>query len=76
MGFISEFIEIPTKITSLDDYLVKKIQCGTNYSAAITQSKKLMVTGELDGGKLGLGKAHISGYIFSFREVSGLNNVK
>ena len=55
MGYITESISQPTRVKSLNDYLVTHIVCGNNYSACITQNRKLMVTGELDGGKLGLG---------------------
>jgi alpha-tubulin suppressor-like RCC1 family protein len=35
-----------------------------------------MVTGDLVGGKLGLGKAWASGIIMSFKEITALNEVK
>jgi alpha-tubulin suppressor-like RCC1 family protein len=35
-----------------------------------------MVAGDLEGGKLGLGKAWASGIIMSFREIKALNEVK
>jgi alpha-tubulin suppressor-like RCC1 family protein len=66
MGYISASVTQPTLVQSLSELSVKKINCGDNYSAVITSEGKLLVAGEVSGGKLGLGKAHSSGYILCF----------
>lgn len=76
MGYVSESIAEPTRVKTLPNQLTKKLYCGSNYSAVITQLNRLMVAGEMDGGKLGIGKAHLSGNCLSFREVPKLVNVK
>ena len=45
---------------------VRKIKCGDNYSAAISMDRKLFVAGEATGGKLGLGKTVIAGFVLNF----------
>ncbi len=75
MGFLSVSVREPTLVKSLKAIIVKKIQCGDNYSACITSDRKLLVTGEIDGGKLGIGKSWITGCILSFKEVPTLQNV-
>lgn len=75
MGFLSVSVPEPTLVKSLKAIIVKKIQCGDNYSACITSDRKLLVTGEIDGGKLGIGKSWITGCILSFKEVPTLQNV-
>ena len=76
MGYVSESIAEPTRVKTLPNQLTKKLYCGSNYSAVITQFNRLLVAGEMDGGKLGIGKAHLSGNCLSFREVPKLVNVK
>lgn len=76
MGYITKTIAEPTKVVSLNGIVINKIVCGDNYSSCITTNGQLLVCGELDGGKLGLGKAWSSGFIMSFKEVLGLQNVK
>lgn len=75
MGFLSESVHEPQPVTSLDQIRVKFIACGENYSSVITGLGKVMVTGDLEGGKLGLGKAWASGVIMMFKEIPGLNEV-
>ena len=42
----------------------------------ITSLRKLLVTGALDGGKLGLGRAWRQGYVQEFKQIPQLNYVK
>jgi hypothetical protein len=49
--------------------MIKTVACGDNYSAIISRMGKLLVTGDLEGGKLGLGKQWLTGKVLSFREV-------
>ena len=44
--------------------------CGDNYTAVITGEEKLMVCGNMERGKLGLGRAFQTGVSFVLREVS------
>lgn len=69
MGFMSECVTEPTPVSSLAELSIRTAVCGENYSAVITRLGKVMVTGDLVGGKLGLGKAWASGFIMSFKEI-------
>jgi hypothetical protein len=75
MGYISESVTQPTVVYSLENISIKKIDCGDNYSVATTTGASILVTGDLAGGKLGLGSAWVNGYILEFKEVPGLKNV-
>jgi len=66
LGFISESVPEPTVVQSLTDMSVRKIRCGDNYSAAISLDRKLFVAGEVAGGKLGLGKTFVTGFVLNF----------
>lgn len=41
---------------------IKQIECGDNFSAALSTYGELYVAGSLVGGKLGLGKGNKQGY--------------
>jgi len=66
MGYISESVTQPTVVYSLENISIKKIDCGDNYSVATTTGASILVTGDLAGGKLGLGNAWVNGYILEF----------
>jgi alpha-tubulin suppressor-like RCC1 family protein len=75
LGYLSESVTEPTLVQSLTDLAVKKIKCGDNYSAAITLDRKILVAGQVTGGRLGLGKSVNCGFILTFQEVNGLSYV-
>lgn len=75
LGFIKEQVKEPQMVTSLEDKSIKSIQCGDDYTMVITSLRKLLATGALDGGKLGLGRAWRQGFVQEFKQVQ-LNYVK
>ena len=56
----------PSQVHTFDNMAVQKIVCGPTYSAAITGTGRLMVTGSLEHGKLGLGSKMIGDVIKHF----------
>lgn len=78
MNFISQTVTTPTIVQSLADVDVrpKDIVCGDNYSAIISLERKLLVCGQIDGGKLGLGRSISTGQMIHFKEISSLSDVK
>ena len=63
LGFISDKVSQPAQVLSLRGQALAQVQCGPDYSAVVTSLRKLLVTGSLEGGKLGLGKAWRGGFI-------------
>lgn len=76
LGYIIDQVYEPMLIRSVADITVGNIVCGDNYSAIVTSINKLMVAGNLEGGKLGLGKAWQSGLMLNFMEVPKVGMVK
>mgnify|MGYP001047141164 FL=1 len=56
VGFLTEKITTPVLVKQISFKGIKQIECGDNYSAALTMYGDLFVSGSLEGGKLGLGK--------------------
>ena len=52
------------------------IGCGDNYSAAVSAYGEVYVTGNLDGGKLGLGQALKKGFLLNFTLIQNLAPIK
>jgi len=75
IGFQQESISTPTPVPAFHEEVVTKLVCGPNYSAAITTSGRLMVTGSMEYGKLGLGPNMRSGFIQEFTCVNKLRSV-
>lgn len=66
LGFVSDFTAEPTLIRDIAHKNIQMIACGDNYSAAVSAFGEVYVTGNLEGGKLGLGQALKKGYLLNF----------
>lgn len=76
LGFIRDSVKEPYLVPSLENKSIKSIECGPDYSMVITSLRKLLVTGALEGGKLGLGRAWRQGFVQEFRQVPELSFLK
>jgi alpha-tubulin suppressor-like RCC1 family protein len=63
-------------ITDIAHKSIQFIACGDNYSAAVSQFGEVFVTGNVEGGKLGLGKAYTSGLLLNFMIIPDLPPIK
>lgn len=76
IGKLSSFEAKPQVINELQGSIVKKIVCGDNYTAVISGNEKLLVCGNMEKGKLGLGSAFYTGVKLSLEEVELRHPVK
>ena len=76
LGFIKDAVKEPEIVPCLQDKSIRSIECGDDYSMVITSLRRLLVTGALEGGKLGLGRAWRQGFVQEFKTIPKLVEVK
>jgi len=69
LGKLGNSEPTPQLVKTLQGNLVVKVVCGDNYTCVITGEEKLLVCGNMERGKLGLGSAFQTGVCFILKEV-------
>ncbi|EGR34803.1 nd6 protein, putative [Ichthyophthirius multifiliis] len=74
LGFVTSFVEQPSKLSTFEGLLMKQVECGENHSLFLTDSGKIYTCGSYLYGKLGLGQ--ISNNQIIPQLIKGIENVE
>jgi len=55
LGFVSEFVETPTKLIDIEGMLIQMVACGEDHTLILNEEGAIYAFGSSADGKLGLG---------------------